>query len=114
MFELSPQLSRRLSLRDEKDTIETMKTDNEDTKFTREYCEAIVRKITNDIPEECKEFPNIRAILAKRESNHHDTIAFAGLPPGEIAAAKAARQQGHLNPAQIQRRMTNRGSTRVW
>jgi len=91
-----------------------MRKDNKDTKFTQEFCEVIVRKLNNDIPEECKEFSNIRAILAKRESNHQDTIAFAGLSPGEVAAARAARKQGHLNPAQIQRRMTNRGSTRVW
>lgn len=86
----------------------------QDSDLTVQYCEAIAKKLADDVPEQCKEFSSIKALLKKRESNHDDTIAFAGLSPGEIAAARAARQQGHLNPAQIQRRMTNRGSTRVW
>ena len=42
--------------------------------------------------------------------------AFEGMSAGEMEAAMSARKQGHLNPAQIQRRMTHRGKkdNRIW
>ena len=88
-----------------------------DQKYTRSYCEAIAQKITlvNKVPNECKDFSSVMAIIRRREetqSNH--ARAFEGMTPGEAQAAMAAREKGHLNPMQIQRRMTNRNSRRVW
>mmetsp|Transcript_10749 Transcript_10749/g.15676 ORF Transcript_10749/g.15676 Transcript_10749/m.15676 type:complete len:94 (-) Transcript_10749:399-680(-) len=89
----------------------------EDTKFTRKHCEALLDTIAHDrdVPKECKEYSAVLAVLLKRDSNRSDdAIAFEGMHPGEALAAKAARERGHLNPSQIQRRMTNRNSKRVW
>lgn len=91
-------------------------------KYTKDYCEALIEKIASlrddQIPKECKEYANVReAIIRKRDSNKHDhSIAFEGMHSGQALSAMAAREKGHLNPIQIQRRYTNRNPSdrRVW
>jgi len=88
-----------------------------ETKFTRTYCEAIVKKMTfnSEVPHKCKEYASVMALIRKKESNRSQcAVAFEGMTPSEAQAAMAARERGHLNPHQIQRRMTHRNSTRVW
>jgi hypothetical protein len=54
-------------------------------------------------------------MVRRRESKRSaQAVAFEGMTPAEAASAIAARERGHLNPMQIQRRMTNRKSNRVW
>jgi len=95
------------------------------TKAKRKYCEEILEKISHEVelPQECKDYPVVMAMLRKRRSDHNQgsgndrtdyAIAFDGMIPSEAQAAMAARKNGHLNPCQIKKRMTNRGSTRVW
>ena len=71
-----------------------------------------------DIPNECKSYATVRdALLRRRDSNKHDhAIAFKGMNAGQALSAMAARERGHLNPNQIQRRFTNRKPSdgRVW
>lgn len=89
-------------------------------KFNQNYCTAAIAKISRDeeIPEECKKFAFVMAILSRRDSvvvRSDDAVAFEGMPPGEKCAAMHAREKGHLNPSQIQRRMTHRhSSTKIW
>lgn len=90
-------------------------TDKE-TKFDRKYCEAIAKMSHNgEVPDECKEFASVITIIRRRDSTRSDhAIAFQGMAPGDMYAAMHAREKGHLNPTQIQRRMTHRHHTRVW
>mmetsp|Transcript_34793 Transcript_34793/g.71067 ORF Transcript_34793/g.71067 Transcript_34793/m.71067 type:complete len:90 (-) Transcript_34793:275-544(-) len=76
--------------------------------YTEQYCESIVSKIKSiaELPVECKAYANVVAAVQKKEK----AGAFAGLSPGEAAAAARARQTGRLNQAQLQRRMTTRRS----
>ena len=98
-------------------------SEDEHKKYTRDYCEALTNKIANlqdaqKIPNECKEFASVREeLIRRRDSNRHDhAIAFEGMNSGQALSAMAAREQGHLNPCQVQRRFTNRrpSDRRVW
>lgn len=123
MLDRSLNLARRLSARNEPDLLQEMFTESKtkDTELTEAYCEAIVIKLSNrdeDIPQECKSYASVReTLLHRRDSNKHDhAIAFQGMNTGQALSAMAARERGHLNPSQIQRRYTNRKSSdgRVW
>ena len=93
---------------------------NEENEYTLEYCQNLTAKISslNDIPQEYKQYSSIcEALLRRRDSNKHDyAIAFEGMSSGQALSAMAAREKGHLNPIQIQRRFTNRkpSDRRVW
>jgi len=53
-------------------------------------------------------YPDVMSTLKRRDSEQHDqNVAFAGMSPGEKAAAMAARDKGKLSQAQIKRRMTS-------
>lgn len=77
-----------------------------------EFCKALVDKMCVDstIPPECSKFPTILSDVKRRNSDRHNhAIAFAGMSPGEQAAAMKARESGRLNDAQIKRRLTSSG-----
>ena len=94
------------------------------SRYSLNYCQDIISKISsvNDhhIPKECKEYPIIReSLIRRRDSEKHDlAVAFEGMHVGQAVSAMAARERGHLNPCQIQRRFTNRNrkpsDRRVW
>mmetsp|Transcript_19939 Transcript_19939/g.29408 ORF Transcript_19939/g.29408 Transcript_19939/m.29408 type:complete len:94 (+) Transcript_19939:289-570(+) len=88
-----------------------------ESKYTREFCESLAQRISAEanVPQECKHFDNVMIMVRRRESiRSAQSVAFEGMSPGEAHAAMAAKERGHLNPMQIQRRMTNRTSNRVW
>jgi hypothetical protein len=78
--------------------------------FTAKYCSNLVKNAypTAPIPTECQKYPDVVMSLQRRESQKHDqTVAFAGMSPGEKASAMAARDKGRLSQAQIKRRLTS-------
>jgi len=96
--------------------------EDEDNNHGRKWCESIADKINkaSDLPIECRSFNSVVSNLQRRDSKNDSkgdmAKAFEGMTPGEMAAAMSARKSGHLNPAQIQRRMTHRGKSdkRIW
>lgn len=94
-----------------------MTLSSKETKYTQKYCEEIAKKmpINSDIPLDCKHYESVMAIIRRKENvRSAHAVAFEGMTPGEAQAAMAARERGHLNPMQIQRRMTHRHHTRIW
>ena len=88
----------------------------------RKWCESIASKVSRaaELPYECRSFTNLLANVQRRDSKNDTKAqmakAFEGMSAGEMEAAMSARKHGHLNPAQIQRRMTHRGKkdARIW
>jgi hypothetical protein len=77
------------------------------------------RNRSTSLPQECKQYTSVREelIRRRRDSNRHDdSIAFKGMNSGQALSAMAARKNGHLNPCQVQRRLTNRrpSDRRIW
>lgn len=117
MIDKSLNLARRLSARNEVDLLQEDMMTDEETKYTQKYCEEIAKKmpINSDIPLDCKHYESVMAIIRRKENvRSAHAVAFEGMTPGEAQAAMAARERGHLNPMQIQRRMTHRHHTRIW
>ena len=76
--------------------------------YTQEQCLEFLRKGSTELPEECRHV--LQAHLQRKQSD-----PYAGMSPGEAAAARAAREKGQLNKAQIQRRMTTQTKKkRLW
>ena len=88
----------------------------------RKWCETIASKVNRaaELPVECRSFSKLLANIQRRDSKNDTKAQMAkaleGMSAGEMEAAMSARKQGHLNPAQIQRRMTHRGKkdNRIW
>lgn len=91
---------------------------NRKPSYSLNYCEAIVTKLSSvneHIPQECRKYQSVREALIRRRDSDH-AVAFKGMHSGQAVSAMAARERGHLNPCQIQRRFTNRKASdrRVW
>lgn len=87
----------------------TDRNDIENKIYSEKACQKLIDKVTPDspLPNECNKFPTVVKTLQRRNSNRSDQAkAFAGMSPGDMAAAMAARERGHLNHAQVQRRLT--------
>mmetsp|Transcript_3652 Transcript_3652/g.5395 ORF Transcript_3652/g.5395 Transcript_3652/m.5395 type:complete len:88 (+) Transcript_3652:203-466(+) len=71
-------------------------------------CQDLFIRGQKDIPSQCERLlEKFGASLHRHESEKNDmSVAFQGMSPGLRSAAMAARSRGHLNHAQIQRRMT--------
>ena len=88
-----------------------------DSPYTRKACFALLDKVCPDspLPPECEQYQDVKVALQRKNSNKSDhAIAFQGMPAGEAAAAMAARERGHLNHAQIQRRLTTGKKRSLW
>lgn len=85
--------------------------------YSRKACFELLEKVCPDspLPKECERFQDVTVALQRKNSdpaNHQ--IAFSGMHSGEAAMARAARDRGMLNHAQIQRRMTSGKKSRIW
>ena len=84
---------------------------SDNTSYSEQFCQQLVAKVTPDspLPKDCQKFPTVIKKLQRRNSDRSNHAkAFAGMSPGDMAAAMSARERGHLNHAQIQRRLTSR------
>ena len=92
---------------------------------SREFCKAIAAKVESKehIPFECKQYYEkaqaARAGSPKPGGDHvHTPITptrvnkYEGLSPHDAIDAKRAKAEGHLNEAQMIRRMTTRNNSR--
>mmetsp|Transcript_14318 Transcript_14318/g.40741 ORF Transcript_14318/g.40741 Transcript_14318/m.40741 type:complete len:128 (-) Transcript_14318:602-985(-) len=107
-------VARRDSEKAEHDLLQESFCD-ESPMVSERYCSSLLISERNKtafdtmVPDECKQFSSIQDALKRRDSNRVDAqIAFAGMHAGEAQMAQAARASGHLAPAQIKRRLTNR------
>lgn len=85
--------------------------------LSQKQCFAMLDKICPEtpLPTECKQFEDVKLMMQRKNSNRsNQAVAFAGMAPGEAAAAMAARDKGHLNHAQIQRRLTTSKKRTLW
>jgi hypothetical protein len=85
--------------------------------YTQKSCFAMLDRVCPDspLPRECQQFEEVKVALQRKLSNRHaQSVAFQGMHAGEAAAAAAARERGHLNHAQIQRRLTSSGKRTLW
>ena len=62
----------------------------------------------SEVPAICKHY---KALFKER---HVTRNAYVGMSPGEAIDAMRAKDEGHLNSAQIKRRMTERKNGRVY
>eukprot|EP00549_Striatella_unipunctata_P006261 CAMPEP_0118681294 /NCGR_PEP_ID=MMETSP0800-20121206/4857_1 /TAXON_ID=210618 ORGANISM="Striatella unipunctata, Strain CCMP2910" /NCGR_SAMPLE_ID=MMETSP0800 /ASSEMBLY_ACC=CAM_ASM_000638 /LENGTH=95 /DNA_ID=CAMNT_0006577571 /DNA_START=18 /DNA_END=305 /DNA_ORIENTATION=+ len=70
-------------------------------------CQELFIQGTKKLPTQCENLLAKFGAPLRRDSTKEDmSVAFQGMSPGLKAAAMAARTRGHLNHAQIQRRMT--------
>lgn len=70
---------------------------------------------THPLPAECEQFEDVKIALQRRNSDRsNQAIAFQGMNPSEASYAMASRDQGRLNHAQIQRRMTSSQKPTLW
>mmetsp|Transcript_11696 Transcript_11696/g.24114 ORF Transcript_11696/g.24114 Transcript_11696/m.24114 type:complete len:90 (-) Transcript_11696:313-582(-) len=83
---------------------------NEKIKYTHEYCKMIALKLhsRSDFPVECMKYEDAATIL------HEKNEAYVGMSPGEKIDAMRAKDEGHLNGAQIKRRMTTKNAKRFY
>eukprot|EP01083_Nonionella_stella_P015685 43893_1 len=110
-------LARRLSRQIDPDLLQENMMD--ESNHDRKWCETIANKVNRaaELPVECRSFSNLLANIQRRDDTKAQMAkAFEGMSAGEMEAAMSARKQGHLNPAQIQRRMTHRSKkdNRIW
>lgn len=79
--------------------------------YSEAVCQQLVKKVTPDspLPKQCQKYDKVVKALQRRDSNRSDQAkAFAGMSPHDMSNAMAARERGHLNHHQIQRRLTTR------
>mmetsp|Transcript_22565 Transcript_22565/g.48862 ORF Transcript_22565/g.48862 Transcript_22565/m.48862 type:complete len:94 (-) Transcript_22565:284-565(-) len=84
-----------------------------DSGHGHDFCKTIATKVhlESEFPVECKQY--IDAVsLFKRHSSAKN--AYAGMSPGEAIDAMRAKDEGHLNSAQIIRRMTSKKNGRFY
>lgn len=85
---------------------------------SREFCKVIAAKVESKehIPIECKQYHE-KAQAARASSPKPGGVAprvskYEGLSPHDAIDAKRAKAAGHLNEAQMIRRMTTRNNSR--
>ena len=80
---------------------------------SRRTCFDLISKVcpAHPLPTECERFEDVTMELKRRNSDRSNhAIAFKGLSGPEVASFRAARKNGSLNSAQLQRRMTSPSS----
>ena len=79
-----------------------------------DFCKMLSEKVHDysEVPAICKHY---KALF--KEQHEHSNVTrnvYAGMSPGEAIDAMRAKDEGHLNSAQIKRRMTERKNGRVY
>jgi len=77
-----------------------------------DFCMSIASKVNSesDFPIECMQYDDAVSLFKM----HSNSNPYAGMSPGEAIDAKRAKSEGHLNSAQIKRRMTTRKNGRIF
>lgn len=87
---------------------------DDDSSHGHNFCKAIATKVHSEkeFPVECKQY-NDAVSLFKRHTTAAKNI-YAGMSPADAIDAMRARDEGHLNGAQIKRRMTGTKNGRFY
>ena len=82
-------------------------TQSNTIEYTLEKCKLLAEKVasTNDLPYECKKYPEAVQTASKIKRRATEKGAFEGMQGG--LAAQANKKTGRESHAQIQRRLTN-------
>lgn len=77
-----------------------------------DFCVSIATKVNSEseFPVECMKYNDAVSLF----KTHSQSNPYAGMSPGEAIDAKRAKSEGHLNSAQIKRRMTTRKNGRFF
>mmetsp|Transcript_22445 Transcript_22445/g.36938 ORF Transcript_22445/g.36938 Transcript_22445/m.36938 type:complete len:107 (+) Transcript_22445:97-417(+) len=87
--------------------------DDEKAIIDHTFCKMIATKVQeSDFPADCKQFGDAVSILKRH--NTSNTNPYAGMSPLDAIDAKRAKDEGHLNNAQIKRRMTTKKNGRFY
>ncbi|KAL7499544.1 hypothetical protein ACHAWT_009080 [Skeletonema menzelii] len=87
--------------------------DDEKAIIDHTFCKMIATKVQeSDFPADCKQFGDAVSILKRHNSSK--TNPYAGMSPLDAIDAKRAKDEGHLNNAQIKRRMTTKKNGRFY
>ena len=62
---------------------------------------------------DCKQYNDAVSVFKRRDTSK-SSAAYEGMSPGDAIDAMRARDEGHLNSAQIKRRMTGKKNGRVY
>lgn len=88
--------------------------DDEKAIHDHSFCKTIAAKVQeSDFPVDCKQFGDAVSIL-KRHNSSNTNNPYSGMSPMDAADAKRAKDEGHLNNAQIKRRMTTKKNGRFY
>lgn len=89
---------------------------DDDKAHDETVCKMIAAKVQeSDFPVECKQFRDAVAILKRHNSkSSNNKNPYVGMSPLDSVDAKRAKDEGHLNNAQIKRRMTTKKNGRFY
>lgn len=86
---------------------------DENAAHDQTFCKMIAAKVQeSEFPADCRQFSDAVSILKRHNSTNDNP--YVGLSPGEAIDAKRAKAEGHLNNAQITRRMTTKKNGRFY
>ena len=85
----------------------------DDSRHGHDFCKLLATKVHSEaeFPVECKQYDDAVSILRRHSSAR---AAYAGMSPGDAIDAMRAKDEGHLNGAQIKRRMTTKSNGRFY
>lgn len=85
----------------------------DDSGHGHDFCKVLAMKVNSEseFPVECKQYNDAVKLLKRHNSAKN---AYAGMSPGEAIDAMRAKDEGHLNGAQIKRRMTGTKNGRFY
>ncbi|KAL7483863.1 hypothetical protein ACHAW6_014206 [Cyclotella cf. meneghiniana] len=114
-------VARRMTRSNEPDLLQEdfmLDEDDRDEKFNHEFCKMMALKVhsENDFPIECRDYDDAVVLLRRRNSSEVKKVvgAYDGMSSGDRVDAMRAKDEGHLNSAQIKRRMTTRKNGRFY
>jgi len=85
--------------------------DEDDIGHSYNFCKVLAIKVhsESEVPVECKQYADVVSLLKRRRSTR---APYIGMSPGDAIDAMRAKDEGHLNSAQIKRRMTTKKNGR--
>mmetsp|Transcript_957 Transcript_957/g.1947 ORF Transcript_957/g.1947 Transcript_957/m.1947 type:complete len:93 (-) Transcript_957:265-543(-) len=84
----------------------------DDNGHSHDFCKMMATKVhsESEFPVECKQYNDAVSLLKR----HSSAKIYAGMSPGDACDARRAKDEGHLNNAQIKRRMTTKKNGRFY
>lgn len=89
---------------------------SDDGEHSHDFCKMIAARVhsESDFPADCKQYSDAVSLLKRHSSGKNTENPYAGMAPGDAIDAMRAKDEGHLNGAQIKRRMTTKKNGRFY